>query len=273
MQYGPDFVPVSGKTILVGPPVQGPTPVPVYTTVTVIEPPVFEPSVTPPPEGNVAVDQPYAVSVLDDGIEITNKALSLNFSGDGVAATNNNGAVTVSITAQNYAVAVLSQGSEVTNKVTSMNFTGNAVSITGTGSNLTLEINNDGGINTLTPGVGIAVSGSGDSRTVTNTFTETVFAGGNIAGSYTPDRNNGTVQKFTLVGNIVLRAPDNMSAGQSLTLILTQDSIGNHTMDANVAYLFASGFQTLSTASGAIDMLNIFSDGTNYYTTLTVEYS
>mgnify|MGYP007071591034 CR=1 FL=1 len=36
MQYGPDFTPVSGKTLLVGPPVQGPTPVPVFTTVTVI---------------------------------------------------------------------------------------------------------------------------------------------------------------------------------------------------------------------------------------------
>ena len=64
-----------------------------------------------------------------------------------------------------------------------------------------------------------------------------------------------------------------MSAGQSLTLILTQDSIGGRLLDANTAYLFASGFQTLSTSAGAIDMLNIFSDGTNYYTTLTVEYS
>lgn len=36
MQFGPDFTPISDKTFLVGPPVQGPTPVPVFTTGTVI---------------------------------------------------------------------------------------------------------------------------------------------------------------------------------------------------------------------------------------------
>lgn len=230
MQIGPDFTPISNKTILVGPPVRGPTPVPVSTTVTVIEPPVFEPSVTPPPAGNVLVDQPYVIAVADEG-------------------------------------------TVVTNKVTSMNFVGNAVSVTGLGGDVTITVNNDGGIGTIAAGTGIAVITANNTATVTNTFTEIVYTGGSVSGTLTPNRNNGTIQKFTLTGNLTLALPTNMTAGQSLTLILTQDSTGGRTMDANVAYLFASGFQTLSNASGAIDMLNIFSDGSSYYTTLTVEYS
>lgn len=125
----------------------------------------------------------------------------------------------------------------------------------------------------IVAGDGISVETVGSNTVVTNTFTETVYTGGNVSGSLTPDRNNGTIQKFTLTGNLTLNLPVNMSAGQSLTLILTQDSAGNRLLDANVGYLFASGFQTLGTASGGIDMMNIFSDGSTYYTTLTVDYS
>ena len=155
---------------------------------------------------------------------------------------------------------------------------GNNMSITTNASQSSVTFNSTGVTSIgIVAGNSIAISGgpvtsSGD-ITVTNTFTETVFNGGNISGTLTPDRNNGTVQKFTLEGNITLNPPVNMSAGQSLTLILTQDSAGNRLLDANTEYLFASGFQILSTNSGAIDMLNIFSDGTTYYATLTVSYS
>lgn len=129
------------------------------------------------------------------------------------------------------------------------------------------------GVLSVSAGNSINVATANGVVTVTNTFTENVYSGGNASGTLTPNRNNGTIQKFTLIGNITLAPPTNMAAGQSLTLIFTQDGTGNRLLDANTAYLFASGFQTLSTASGAIDMLNIFSDGDTYYTTLTVEYS
>jgi hypothetical protein len=147
-----------------------------------------------------------------------------------------------------YAVAVFDEGVSVTSKATELNFVGPLVTATA-----------EGGV------VTILIDGGGD--------TETVYNGGNATGPLTPDRNNGTIQKFTLTGNITLNPPTNMTAGQSLTLILTQDSVGDHLLNANVAYLFASGFQTLSTNSDAIDMLNIFTDGSAYYTTLTVDYS
>ncbi len=159
--------------------------------------------------------------------------------------------------------------------VTSVGLTaGNGISVSGgpitTSGNITVT---NTGVLSIAAGNSIDVASSNGVVTVTNTLTETVYNGGNVSGALTPDRDDGTIQKFTLIGNITLNPPTNMSAGQSLTLIFTQDTSGNRLLDANTAYLFASGFQTLSTASGAIDMLNIFSDGTSYYTTLTVEYS
>ena len=227
MQYGPDSVPVSTKSIVVGPPTTGPAPVPVTTTVTVIEPPRYNPGPTLIDEStNVIVEVPYAVAVSDTGLEITSKAINLNFIG--AAVTSDSGNVTIVV---------------------------------------------DGITGTIIAGTGIAVSTANSVTTVTNTFTETVYQGGSVTGNLTPNRNNGTIQKFTLTGNITLAPPTNMTAGQSLTMILTQDGTGGRLLNANVAYLFASGFQTLSTSSGGIDMLNIFSDGSTYYTTLTVDYS
>lgn len=228
MQYGPDQVPVSTQSIVIGPPLRGPEPVPVTTTTTVISPPRFEPGPTEVNEPtNVIVDIPYAVSVSDNGNEITSRVTNLNFVG--ATVTGSAGNVTVSIAS---------------------------------GSNLT-----------VTAGTGINVITANNVATITNTFTETVYSVGNVSGNVTPDRNNGTIQKLTLTGNITLNPPANMSAGQSLTLIFTQDTTGNHLLNANVAYLFAAGFQTLSTASGGIDMMNIFSDGSTYYATLTTDYS
>jgi hypothetical protein len=203
MQIGPDNVPVSTQSVIIGPPLLAPAPVPVTTTITEISPLKFDP-------GPTLIDEPTNVRVTES-----------------------------------YAVAVSYQGSQVTSKVTNLNFAGT-------------------GLNVVTTNSG---------TTITNTFTETVYNGGNATGNLTPDRNNGTIQKFTLTGNITLNPPANMTAGQSLTLILTQDSSGNHLLNANVAYLFASGFQTLSIDSDAVDMLNIFTDGSAYYTTLTVDYS
>lgn len=229
MQYGPDAVPVSTQSVVIGPPTRAPAPVAVTTTTTVIEPLRYDPGPTLINElTNVPVDAPYAVSVSDEGAEITSKVTNLNFVGADVVATNSTGTVTVTVS---------------------------------------------GSAATISAGTGISVSTANSVTTVTNTFTETVYNGGNVSGTLTPNRVNGTIQKFTLTGNITLNLPTNMSAGQSLTLILTQDSTGSRTLDANVGYLFASGFQTLTTASGGIDMMNIFSDGSTYYTTLTVDYS
>lgn len=131
------------------------------------------------------------------------------------------------------------------------------------------------GTGTFLGGTSISVVQNGNNTTtINNTMTETVFNGGSANTYITPIRDNGSVQKFTLTDNFTLNTPLNMQVGQSLSLILTQDTIGSRLMDANSQYLFASGFQTLSIDSGAIDMLNIFKvDTATYFVTLTVNYS
>jgi hypothetical protein len=54
---------------------------------------------------------------------------------------------------------------------------------------------------------------------------------------------------------------------------LTQNGTGNNTLTTSSAFKFAVGFDTLSTAGNAIDMINMFYDGTTYYCTLTTDYS
>lgn len=229
MQYGPDSVPVSTQSVIIGPPTKGPAPVPVTGTPTVIEPPVYDPVPTVINEqNNVPVDVPYAVSVSDEGEEITSKVTNLNFVGADVVATNSTGTVTVTVS---------------------------------------------GSAATISAGTGISVSTANSVTTVTNTFTEVVYNGGNVSGTLTPNRSNGTIQKFTLTGNITLNPPTNVTSGQGLTLILTQDGTGGRLLTANVAYKFASSFNTLTPEAGAVDMLNMFYDGSVYYVTLTVGYA
>jgi len=96
---------------------------------------------------------------------------------------------------------------------------------------------------------------------------EPVVDNGNSgAATLTPNAANGTVQKYTLTGNITLSAFTSPLSGQSLTLILVQDGTGSRTLTSTMK--FAGGTKTLSTAAGAIDIVTVFYDGTNYYASL-----
>ena len=103
-------------------------------------------------------------------------------------------------------------------------------------------------------------------------FNDTVFDKGNISGSVTFDRNDGTIQRATAVGNFTVNL-SNVGVGRSITMIITQDGTGGRTMTPPANMKFASGFKTLSTAAGAVDMMNIFYDGSTYYCTLTTGYA
>jgi hypothetical protein len=95
---------------------------------------------------------------------------------------------------------------------------------------------------------------------------------GSISGPITIDRSQGSIFTATAVGNFTLSLT-NIIAGQSFTLIVTQDSTGSRSATYPVTFKFASGYKTLSTAPNAVDMLNVFYDGTTYYTTLTTGYT
>jgi hypothetical protein len=89
-------------------------------------------------------------------------------------------------------------------------------------------------------------------------YTERCEDLGTSSTSITPDYNNGIIQLFRVTNNFTLNPPLNMVPGRSLTLVLTQDNVGNRVMTANVIYKFAYGIKTLSTAANDTDVLSIF---------------
>jgi hypothetical protein len=126
----------------------------------------------------------------------------------------------------------------------------------------------------LSSGTGITISRT-DANTISiqNNIVDTLFDAGTLSGAIALNRNNGTIQKVTLNGNATSLAISNMTTAQSFTIIFTQDGSGSRTLTTSSAFKFASGFKTLSTAAGAVDMLNIFFDGSTYYCTLTTGYA
>lgn len=94
---------------------------------------------------------------------------------------------------------------------------------------------------------------------------ETVFTL-TYAATITPDVANGTVQKITLTGNVTFSAFANPVAGQTVTLIITQDATGSRTLTSTMKFSGAS--KTLSTAANSIDILTVFYDGSTYYASL-----
>jgi hypothetical protein len=56
-------------------------------------------------------------------------------------------------------------------------------------------------------------------------------------------------------------------AGQSITLILTQDGTGSRLLTSTMK--FAGGSKTLSTAANAVDIITVYYDGTTYWASLS----
>lgn len=98
-----------------------------------------------------------------------------------------------------------------------------------------------------------------------------VYDLGTTSGTIAPDVANGNVQKITLNGNLTLNAFTNPVAGQSLTLIVTQDATGSRTLTSSMKFA-NSGYRVLTTAASAIDIISIFYDGTNYWASLGKDY-
>jgi hypothetical protein len=144
------------------------------------------------------------------------------------------------------ATVIQDEGANVTVTTVAVNFTGNGVIVSNVANIATVNI----------PGI-----------------EETVANLGSISGSFSPNRALATIQTATLTGNITLNAPINMITGQSLTLIFTQDETGNRELFPDSVYKFAGNFKTLSFSGNAIDMLNMFYDGSTYYVALTTGYA
>jgi hypothetical protein len=139
-----------------------------------------------------------------------------------------------------------------------------------------LVLNTNSGTNsgsiTLTQGANanITITPNGTGKTVINNIvtTETLYNNGNSgAATITPNAANGSIQKYTLTGNITWNAFGTPVAGQSMTMLLVQDATGSRTLTSTMK--FAGGSKTLSTAANATDIMTVYYDGSTYYASLS----
>jgi hypothetical protein len=103
-------------------------------------------------------------------------------------------------------------------------------------------------------------------------YYETISNSGAVSGSITVNTGLGNSFTLLLTGDITLNTTNftNLIAGKSITLTLIQDSTGGRILSSDMK--FAGGINTLSSAAGAIDVLNVYYDGTRYLASLVKGY-
>ena len=228
-----------------------------------------------------------AVITVGDGSNTTdinlNSAITFT-AGTGISITESNGTITVTNTVSdtdttNFNIGDGSTSFNVTDSETVNIAAGTGISIgVNTGTNtltITNTVSDTGILNVVedtTPQLGGSLDGQGNTVSNVNMkdYKETVYAL-SYASTLTPDAVNGNVQKTTLTGNVTINGFSNAETGQSITVILTQDGTGSRTLSTTMK--MAGGDSTLSTAANSIDILTIFYDGTNYYGSLSKDFS
>lgn len=129
------------------------------------------------------------------------------------------------------------------------------------------------------PAIGLTTANSGNFTGITATsisgaltnYRELINTLLVTSGTITPDAQNGNVQKISLSGNLTWNAFANPVVGQSITLVITHTT-ANNTLSSTMKFA-NSGTKTLSTTSGAIDVIHVFYDGTNYLASLSKGFS
>ncbi len=89
--------------------------------------------------------------------------------------------------------------------------------------------------------------------------------------TFAPDVSTATIWAMTLTGGVTFNGFTNPLAGQSATVVFTQDSGGNRTLTSTMK--FVGGSKTLSTAGTSTDIVSVFYDGTTYWASLSKGYA
>ena len=97
-------------------------------------------------------------------------------------------------------------------------------------------------------------------------YKETVYLSLPTSGTWTLDPSNGTVQEVTITGGITINATDQsaLESGQTVTIVIKNANAGTLTSDLK----WAGGNKTLSTTSGATDIITISNLNGTYYASL-----
>jgi fibronectin-binding autotransporter adhesin len=114
-------------------------------------------------------------------------------------------------------------------------------------------------------------------------LSETFIDSGNIAGNISLDLNQGNNFRGVLTADITGITLANVENGDSVTLVVEQNSIGGHNIDTSTHasnwtdFAFVNGFSTLDTNPNNWSILNIIYDGTSgsqqYYGSVVTETS
>ena len=97
-------------------------------------------------------------------------------------------------------------------------------------------------------------------------YKESVYLSLPTSGTWTLDPSNGTVQEVTITGGITINATDQsaLESGQTVTIVIKNANAGTLTSDLK----WAGGNKTLSTTSGATDIITISNLNGTYYASL-----
>lgn len=129
-----------------------------------------------------------------------------------------------------------------------------------------LDVNGNSIVSVSNGNINITPNGTGQTVIKNIEYNEFIHSLGTTSGTITPNVTNGNVQTITLNGNLTFSAFTSPVAGQSLTLIITQDGTGGRTLTSTMK--FAGGIKTLSGTANSVDIMTVFYDGTNYWTSL-----
>lgn len=131
-----------------------------------------------------------------------------------------------------------------------------------------LDVNSNSIVSVSNGNIPITPNGTGQAQITNLQYDEDIHTL-SYAATITPDVANGNVQTITLTGDLTFSAFSNPIAGQSLTLIIDTNGTGR-TLTSTMK--FAGGTKTLSTTD-TTDIMTVFYDGTNYWASLSTNFS
>ena len=241
------------------------------------------PLVTASNVGNVATITVGGPAVQEEGSNVVASANIINFVGNLVTASNVGNVATITVNGP----ALQEEGTNVLAATNIFNFVGNLVTASNVGNVGTITVNGpavqDEGSNVVAStsiinfvGAGVTASNVGNVATVTipgGSGGDTIFDKGDVSGNTQIYLPYGTIQTCTMIGNTNFDITS-VTSTKSVTILITQGGSGNYFATfGNSTVKWAVAYNTLSSAVGAIDMINMVNIGNVYYATLTTGYA
>lgn len=141
--------------------------------------------------------------------------------------------------------------------------------VTNGGSGVTSINGNSTAAQVIAGGSGITVNSASGTTTISQSNAE--FNAGNSGTSKTIDFNNGPAQLLTLTGNVTLTLSNATAGGAYLLRLATGAGSFTVTWPGAVKWPNSTA-PVITTAASKVDLINLYSDGTNFYGSYSQNY-